>query len=329
MGSNISRILIETTVRRALREIQTSPQRGIRNLVDMGLNFSDGRFQRKFFGVAQELLRNERSAYYALVQDIAAHVDHDTATAFGINVGYNSFIRGAEQIRKLEAKRGFNIPWNIAIQHKDGQPDAAGILAQGKRLGIFTYTFFPTEDPSALFPLAAAQPECAFVLFCRSGTLTEQQLAAAAALHNVMFVVEQTSRFLPLCSSLRDAKLLYSVYVDVTPENLNWVLGGSALTQAVQVHPVFTFFRSDRLPDKQAQAALYNYVCRIRQAQAHPTVLVDFRQDNVFIDSIISDDACALSIRADGTVMDGGQPTPYSVARQPLETILRAMFPKA
>ena len=42
MARDISRVLIETVVRKMLREAKDSPERSIRNLVDMALYFSDG-----------------------------------------------------------------------------------------------------------------------------------------------------------------------------------------------------------------------------------------------------------------------------------------------
>lgn len=49
MENNMSRILIETTVRQTLKGIKENPKRSIRNLVDMALHFSQGRFQSHFF----------------------------------------------------------------------------------------------------------------------------------------------------------------------------------------------------------------------------------------------------------------------------------------
>ena len=63
MEQTMSRLLIETVVKRALEDIKESPERGIRNLIDMALQFSEGRFQREFFTSAQAMLQNENSAY--------------------------------------------------------------------------------------------------------------------------------------------------------------------------------------------------------------------------------------------------------------------------
>ena len=49
MGESMTRILVKTMVRKTIRDIKDSPERSIRNLVDMALNFSEGRFQQDFF----------------------------------------------------------------------------------------------------------------------------------------------------------------------------------------------------------------------------------------------------------------------------------------
>ena len=96
MENSLSRILIETTVRQTLKGLQEDPKRSIRNLVDMALQFSEGRFQNRFFETAQTMLKNEGSAYYALVQDATSHIETEHLVTFGMNLGYNS---------KSEAKR--------------------------------------------------------------------------------------------------------------------------------------------------------------------------------------------------------------------------------
>ena len=49
MENSLSRILIETTVRQTLKGLQENPKRSTRNLIDMALQFSEGRFQSHFF----------------------------------------------------------------------------------------------------------------------------------------------------------------------------------------------------------------------------------------------------------------------------------------
>ena len=59
MKKDINWMLIESVVRRTVQKLHDSPEREIRNLIDLGLSFADGRFQRKFLKASQKMLRNE------------------------------------------------------------------------------------------------------------------------------------------------------------------------------------------------------------------------------------------------------------------------------
>ena len=121
MENSMSRILIETTVRQTLKGLKENPKRSIRNLVDMALNFSESRFQSRFFQTASTMLEHEESAYYTLVEDAVNHIETEHLVKFGMNLGYNSCTWGAQRIRMNEKRLGFNIPWTVLFQMDDPQ----------------------------------------------------------------------------------------------------------------------------------------------------------------------------------------------------------------
>lgn len=49
-------------LQKIFRDGKRSPRRTVRNLVDLGLNVSKGRFQTRFLTYAQEMLQNQESA---------------------------------------------------------------------------------------------------------------------------------------------------------------------------------------------------------------------------------------------------------------------------
>ena len=56
MSNDINQILIGSVVRKAIADAQNSPGRSVRNLVDAGVNFAKGTFQKRFLEEVQEIL---------------------------------------------------------------------------------------------------------------------------------------------------------------------------------------------------------------------------------------------------------------------------------
>ncbi len=336
MGKDITRVIIETTVRRALKDLRRFPKRTMRNLVDLALNFAKGRFQQEFFQVAQTLLADEDSAYYHLAQDVIANVDEDTLVTCGINLGYNSFTRGAKTIRQIEAEKRFNIPWSLSLRlAEEGEPGRMEryrcILQQGMELGIYTYMLYPQGDLTGCFALVEAHPDCAFLVFCQGEALTEDAIRQARQYHNLQLSVALEEGTKTVCTALRKAKLLYAVHVGYCPEELEQVLDGTLLGRAEECRAAFTFFYGNTQCTPAQRKAVYGYVCATRKAQTQPTVAMELLCDNMFIDSIISDDACAIAFDTDGTLIrlpEGKRQAGYNIFQSSLYRILLETQPK-
>ena len=112
---DINRIFIESVLNKALKEINKSPRRTARNLIDMGVNFSRGRLQKVFLSQVQEFLQNQNSAYYDLITDLTDHVDKHILSTFGMNVGYNGCTRGVKRIREVEDLENFSVPLSLSM----------------------------------------------------------------------------------------------------------------------------------------------------------------------------------------------------------------------
>ena len=152
--------------------IQESPERAVRNLVDLGLEFSNGRFQKQFLKTARRMLHNENSAYYSLVRNVISIVDLDILTTFGVNLGYNGCTKGAKRIREIEAEQGFNIPWSLSLSLNEEKLTAdpsfyPDLLRQGVSLDIYTYILFTIGNPEKVISLIQREPDCAFIFFLR------------------------------------------------------------------------------------------------------------------------------------------------------------------
>ena len=338
MKSNISRVLIETIVRKTLTEIKDSPERSSRNLVDMALHFAKGRFQQHFLQMAQDTLRDENSPFYALIQDIVHSVDTERILTFGMNIGYNSCTRGADVIRSLEESNHFNIPWALALELDPAALPAQAekyqtLLSQGKELGIYAWLLFSDPMPQAALFLAAQNPDCAFVLFCDPESITEALLDEAEPLYNLMFAVrrtdpEYTGRAL---DALRSRAFLYSVCYSYNSGNQDFITGGDCLSEAQIWHPAFTIFSPEPGCPLPVRHTITDYA---RSARLHPqfrTAPLELFSDMELIDSVISDDACSAGFDREGrlyTIHASGSSADCLLFRDTLSDILRRTFPK-
>lgn len=63
---DLTRILIEGTVDRALRDMERDAHRSVRNLLS-ALTFSKGTFERRFLTLCRGILEDETGPYYQLL----------------------------------------------------------------------------------------------------------------------------------------------------------------------------------------------------------------------------------------------------------------------
>lgn len=307
MKQDMNRVLVEGLVRRTLPRLQESPERAIRNLVDMGVHFSNGRFQTRLLKTAQEMLRNPKSAYYTWIKQLAGSVDPDILTTFSVNLGYNGCTRGAERIRAIEAENGFNIPWSLQLavnfEKLEQDPDFyPGVLRQGVDLGIHTYLLYAPHSPERLIPLMQSRPECAFLLFVQDGQCTGDFVTGMQAVKHAMTVVHADEDMPEACKQLREARLLSAVYQTYTDSDVPNLLNSEWLAGLLDEKPAFVLLQAASSCSEEAQRKVYRYVTSIRNGQRYPVFLIDIKQDMLLIDQVISDDVCLAGFDFDGTL---------------------------
>ena len=337
MNHTISRVLIETVVKKALRDIKDSPERSIRNLVDMALQFSNGRFQKEFFETTQTMLQNEDSAYYRLVRDAAYSVSEDRMLTFGVNLGYSSCTYGAKIIRATEANEYFNIPWSLSLGIDEASWSEHAcryqeVISEGETLGVYSWLLFADGCLIDLLSLAAQHPEHAFAMFCEPECITQKLMEEAETVHNIMFVVRYNEGAAEACQLLRENKHLYSVYLPYRETDVEGILSGELFCCTEPLHPAFTMLLADHSCSMLTQTMVYDYVVKSRKEHKHQTIPWDVVHDSRFVDGIISDDACAAGFNRNGalyTMEEHPSQGAYNLFTQPLAEILKTAFPKA
>lgn len=333
---DITRILIETTLRKTLNEIKNSPKRSIRNLVDLGLNFTKGRFQKPFLEAVQKMLENEHSSYYDLISDVVYNVKHERLITFGMNVGYNGCTKGAERIREIENRENYNIPWSVSLEidgdnYLDQEKKYFSFIEQGKNIGIYTYLIFSDRNIKSVLSLARMHSDCAFIFFCNKDDIDESALDEADKLYNVMFAVRYDEEMSNTIRCLRERQMLHSVFIpydDILAED---IVAGDYFEGIEDLHPIFTGLVPTENCKEAAVEKVYEYVTQTRKNQKLQTILWDVYSDGRFIDSIISSDSCVAVFDKYGNLVTKSREEAcecYNIFNFSLVEIFRKAFSK-
>ena len=307
MKNNTSRIITETIVRNAIKDIKNSPKRSTRNLVDMALHFSNGKFQQLFFQAVQTMLEKEDSVYYDLVHDIVTHTDTERLITFGMNLGYNGCTIGSRKIRNLSETEQIYIPWLVTL-HID--PDSYPVnqyhyshaVKQGEEMGIYTWQIFVPYNPAAVLSLVSEHPDSAFILFCEPDKITAEFLDDCAELNNLMLCIHYKEDTSDLFSSMRDMGLLYSAYYTYCPEDLSSIVNGDLFYSIQQEHPVFTGLMASSDCPSQTQMQVYNSIKILRDSQCLQTIPWEITRDCSLINEMISGQAYSVTVDSLGEV---------------------------
>jgi len=281
--------IIETTVNSAIKRIQNDPERSIRNLVDMALMFCNGRFQKRFFEVAQKMLEDEDSSYYRLIPDIISNVESARITSFGINVGYHSCTRGARTIRKIKTEQDLDIPWCMNLEIDSGKEDTyISFIKEKENQGIYTWFLNPRHDILSVIDIAKQFPDSAFIIICDPEDISEIVLDEFSEIYNIMFAVNYGNKIDNACSLLRKRRFLFSIIYNYGEQDYENIINGSILTDLSSLHGVFSFFLSDRSISPEQEKEIFEYVQNTRYEQCFQTVPIDLIYDIQYINNIIS-----------------------------------------
>lgn len=335
----MSRMLVELVIKNALKNIKDNPERGIRNLADMALQFSEGGFQKNFLTDIQTMLQNENSAYYELARRIISYTDTDRLYTFGMNAGYNGCNAGAQCIRENEMKLNCLIPWTVIFQIDSKHYDAnrqryQAILGEGEKLGIYVWMLFAMNQPQMLLSLARDYPDSAFCIFCSSDDLKDDFLNEAADLHNIMPVVRYDNNMADTCRVLQERGFLYSAWYLYGQTDTEQILNGNLFENMQQPDPAFAVLVPKPGCPEKVHELVYRTVKGIRSSQTYPAIPYELPGDNNLINSIISDISnapCSICFDANGNLWEQCRKTEdsrHNLFQDNLTEILRNVCPK-
>ncbi|MCD8375650.1 MAG: hypothetical protein LUD69_01760 [Oscillospiraceae bacterium] len=308
MEMSMSRILVETVVRRTLKELKEDPERSIRKLIDLALEVAEGRFQQEFLQAARIMLENEDSPYYGLVRDVVSYAGQDKLFRLGMNLGYNSCTEGARRIRDNQNRLGIQIPWCVRFQ-LDGSsgerlPQYQSAVKEGEKLGIYAWLLEAPDEPAQVFPLIQAHPDSAFFLFCRPGAVTARLADGIGELDNLLPVIQAGEGDEPACVLLRDRGIPYNVYSFYGPEDLPRILDGRLLSDcANRLRPLLTALVPRRDCTPQARVQAWEAARQARNGQLYQTLPWEMEGDTGDVAQRISGRNCPVCFDSRGKAL--------------------------
>lgn len=321
MAGEITRLMVEVAVSQGLQGLkQQFDRRVLRNAVEHGGHFSNGRFQRAVFQTLQDMLRTEDHPYFSLCNRLAADVDECYFLNYGINLTFESWTRGAAVIRGLEAKENRNIPWCMTLYtaHNGQQmpiETASGIIEQGMPLGIMAWALMEEDGRSDVLRTLCDQfPNCAFTAFLPDEKITDALLCDLRGVDNLALVAMSKGGIFASYELMRKHRRLFGLCREVDAACAERMLKQQDLRlQSAPKAPILFFKYAEDCPE-EVRNRLTAYIKEKKVRPDHPVFPIDLSRDISRVDEIISDDACRLSLAADGTYLVGESKTPADMS---------------
>ena len=299
-SQDITRALIDTTVARAMVEMDADPKRSVRKLCDLGRQFSRGRFQNQIFAIFQDLLRNDESPYYQAIDFLLRSNDPEALRQFGINIGYNSFTYGAQILRQKQKELSFAVPWVVKLRLDSRIPDTydssffASVVRTGLTYGIYSYQLRSMdhhEDMESYLAVIQSHPECAFLWFLSDTPLTEKQQKLLLSCPNLMVSLPiDAPSTASMAKALRRQKTLFGMLVAVC----NIFYQNKAFYQSV-----FFFLVADDSCSKESIRAVSDVVQQYRFTPIQPFFPIEVQEDSRKIEQIITANPAYLLLLPD------------------------------
>jgi len=311
------RSTVGAVVNRAIRDIQLDPKRSIRNLADMGENFSKSPAQKKFFEMTGDILKKPDNHYNELLVNMIQNVNADTIRTTSLNFGYTSLNYGAGILRE-NSKDGKKIPWVLHFDCRAGgnafglsRMDA--IISDAVSLGIYTYIFQIDEAAERLpelMQICKNHGECSFFAAVSSNVF--QRTQQLTEIPNLIYSVnvtggedeDDTDRALKV---LHENKCFYGFHAYYTKENAEWLMSSRFTQRMTSGGCLFGAYVNTDINEKELEDQMYRYVCTKRGKKGEAPFVFDFARDIRYIGDVISCGAF-LSVSINGEVkLNGGR----------------------
>ncbi|XOQ48354.1 MAG: Xylose isomerase-like TIM barrel [Eubacteriales bacterium] len=293
------RTAVGILIDKAIRDIQSDPGRSIRNLADMGDNFSKSPAQKRFFKIVHEILKDPGNPYYELLLNMTRNVWPDTVKTVSLNFGYTGLNYGAEILRGKEAAAGKSIPWLLRFDcSKDGENalnfrEIDKILTDSVSLGIYTCVIKLGEcgeKIGRILELCKNHRECCIFVAMNPTTSLKGFREPIMKTPNLIFSVDMTEGGEVQPQILRDLhewKCFYGFHAYYNTDNVNDLTSDRFTRSMIGMGCIFGCYVNRDFENQELEEQVYRYVCSRRGKKGEPLFVFDFNRDEKYISDTI------------------------------------------
>jgi len=294
---------INIAVSKAMEDMKSNTKRSLRNLIDLGLLFSQSENQKWFFNAAKKIISNPRNPYNILASRIIAEVDNDTVKKVGLNLGYSSLTYGANKLRNRQESMHCPITWLLLFDISEASPEffhlIGNLIHEGQELGIYSYVFCPHEanDIRAICEIAKQFEECLFIFKVPSDLISEQTAESLGKIHNAMISVQVDGADFGRESDrnafrlLKQNRCLYGFHVSYNEDNMGNVTAPEYIRSAISLGNMFGVYIAENGVSDACRDTVYAFACRERGENGQPLIAMEWFRDMQYIsEKILSGD---------------------------------------
>lgn len=282
---------INIAVSKAMEDMKSNTKRSLRNLIDLGLLFSQNENQKWFFNTAKKVISNPKNPYNMLASRMIADIDNETIKKVGLNLGYNSLTYGANKLQKRQESMDCPIPWLLIFDLSQSCPDffhqMENLIHEGQELGIYSYVFCPHEakDIIRLCEIAKRSEECVFVFKVSSVLITDQTAESLREIHNAVISVQVEDADLN-CEScinafriLKENRCLYGFHLSYYEDNMEKVTTLEYIRTAIRLGNLFGVYIAGNGVSDACRDAVYAFACNARGETGQPLIALEWFHD--------------------------------------------------
>lgn len=320
-------------VKKAIHDLKSDPERTVRNLIDMALQFTDSRFQQEFYSSAKKLLSNEKSGYYTLVKETITHVNEETLLTFCMNLGYNGLYEGSKKIRSMEENEHYNVPWIVSLTIAKGKLSEHyhKTIEQGEELGIHVWCLYSDHSIHECLTLAQKHPDSSFLIVCGSSEESIEGMDWAENIRNIAFITPFDEDADIVCDMLQISGILFGLHYTYSDKDIDCIESGELLHDMEQLHPAIAVLKPQFPCQDALRNRVYNWITKARMEQQFNTIPWEMYGDTLLIDSVISEQPVWVGFDQYGQLnTDHGidRTREFNIFVNDLPNILKQAFPK-